>query len=115
MVEVDKDAALLKHYQITDIDIDFRESFYTCEAGPQLLGSIDVVSPLTPTLGLCISTKARPHTQGMMALYLAKVAAAINSWALKANINYVCILMKHQILTHMESMNHSSTLPTCPS
>ncbi|KAK0491980.1 hypothetical protein EDD18DRAFT_1311037 [Armillaria luteobubalina] len=71
--------ALLRHYQITDVDVDFRESFYTREAGPQLLGPVgdldplvDVVSPLTPALGLSISTKARPHTQGTMALYLAK-------------------------------------------
>ena len=71
--------ALLKSYQITDVDIDFRESFYTREAGPQLLKPVydldplvDVVSPLTPALGLRISTKARPDTGGTMALYLAE-------------------------------------------
>ncbi|KAK0213851.1 hypothetical protein IW262DRAFT_1411917 [Armillaria fumosa] len=70
---------LLRHYQITDVDVDFRESFYTREAGPQLLGPVgdldplvDVVSPLTPALGLRISTKARPDAQGTMALYLAE-------------------------------------------
>jgi hypothetical protein len=71
--------ALLKDYQITDVDIDFRESFYTREVGPQLLEPVgdldplvDVVSPLTPALGLRISTKARPDAQGTMALYLAE-------------------------------------------
>ena len=32
----------------------------------------DVVSPLTPALGLRISTKARPNAQGTMAFYLAE-------------------------------------------
>ena len=71
--------ALLRDYEITDIDVEFRESLYTREAGPQLLPLVDdldplvdVVSPLTPTLGLYISTKARPNAQGTMALYLAE-------------------------------------------
>ncbi len=33
---------------------------------------VDVVSPLTPALGLSISTKARPDAQGTMSLYLAE-------------------------------------------
>ncbi|KAF9235843.1 hypothetical protein BU15DRAFT_89406 [Melanogaster broomeanus] len=77
--------ALLRDYHITDVDIDYRESFYTREAGPQLLKPVnflhplvDVVSPLTPALGLRISTKARPNAQGTMALYLAE-----------ANVDYV--------------------------
>ncbi|KAI0029419.1 hypothetical protein K488DRAFT_72980 [Vararia minispora EC-137] len=71
--------ALLKDYKITDVDVDFRESLYTREAGPQLLPPVDdldplvdVVSPLTPALGLGISTRARPTAQGTMALYLAE-------------------------------------------
>lgn len=54
---------LLKDYQITDVDIDFRESFYTREVGPQLLEPIsdldplvDVFSPLIPAPGRCSST-----------------------------------------------------------
>ena len=49
------------------------------EAGPQLLSPVgdldplvDVISPLTPALGLHISTTARPKAQGTMGLYLAK-------------------------------------------
>ncbi|KAG9080475.1 hypothetical protein FRC06_006532 [Ceratobasidium sp. 370] len=71
--------ALLQKYQITDVDVDFRESIYTRNVGPRLLKPIpdtdplvDVVSPLTPALGLRISTRARPNAQGTMALYLAK-------------------------------------------
>ncbi|KAM5531457.1 hypothetical protein V8D89_014847 [Ganoderma adspersum] len=60
--------ALLRDYQITDVD-----------AGPQLLRPVDdldplvdVIGPLTPTLGLGISTTTRPNAQGTMALYLAE-------------------------------------------
>ncbi|KAM6499303.1 hypothetical protein JOM56_004811 [Amanita muscaria] len=67
---------LLKYYQITDVDIDFRESFYTREVGLEPVGDldplVDVVSPLTPALDLRISTKARPDAQGTMALYLTE-------------------------------------------
>ncbi|KAF8223583.1 hypothetical protein L208DRAFT_1381398 [Tricholoma matsutake] len=99
---------LLKDYQITDIDIEFHESFYTHEVSPQLLGPIDeldplidIVSPLTPALGLHISTKARPNSQGMMmALYLTKGGSSDRLLGLScchiligsneaANVNYV--------------------------
>lgn len=59
--------------------MDFRESIYTRDVGPRLLKPVDemdplvdVISPLTPALGLCISTRARPNAQGTMALYLAE-------------------------------------------
>jgi hypothetical protein len=98
--------ALLRDYEITDIDVDFRESFYTREAGPRLLPPVedlhplvDVVSPLTPALGLCISTKTRPSAQGTMALYLAEGGNSNNLLGLscrhvligpkEANTNYV--------------------------
>ncbi|THH10642.1 hypothetical protein EW146_g8312 [Bondarzewia mesenterica] len=71
--------ALLQKYQITDVDVDFRESIHTREVGPRLLKPVndlnplvDVVSPLTPALGLRISTRARPNSQGTMAIYLAE-------------------------------------------
>lgn len=68
--------ALLKDYQITDVDIDFRESVYVREVGPRLHAPVgdldplvDVVGPITPALGLRISTQG---AQGTMALYLAE-------------------------------------------
>ncbi|KZP25739.1 hypothetical protein FIBSPDRAFT_929153 [Athelia psychrophila] len=71
--------ALLQKYQITDVDVAFRASIYTPDIGPPLLKPVDdldplvdVVSPLTPALGLRISTRARPTAQGTMALYLAE-------------------------------------------
>ncbi|KAG9075984.1 hypothetical protein FRC06_009779, partial [Ceratobasidium sp. 370] len=71
--------ALLQGCQITDVDVDFRESIYTRSVGPRLLRPVrdrdplaEVVTPLTPALGLCISTRARPDAQGTMALYLAE-------------------------------------------
>lgn len=71
--------ALLQQYQITDVDVDFRESIYTRVVGPRLLKPVDdldplvdVVSPLTPALGLRISTRVRPNAQGTMAIYLAE-------------------------------------------
>ncbi|KAH8997162.1 hypothetical protein EDB86DRAFT_3153777, partial [Lactarius hatsudake] len=98
--------ALLKDCQITDVDVDFRESFYTREAGPQLLEPVDdldplvdVVSPITSALGLRISTKARPDIQGTMALYLAEGGGSDNLLGLscrhvligsnEANVDYV--------------------------
>jgi hypothetical protein len=77
--------ALLKDYQITNVDVDFCKSFYTREAGPQFLEPVgdldplvDVISPLTPALGLRISTVAMSNTQGTMALYLAKGGSSDN-------------------------------------
>ncbi|KAF9503584.1 hypothetical protein BS47DRAFT_1378384 [Hydnum rufescens UP504] len=70
---------LLRDYEITDVDIDYRESYYMREAGPRLLRSVDdvdplvnVISPLTSALGLSISTKATPNAEGTMALYLTE-------------------------------------------
>ncbi|TFK68639.1 hypothetical protein BDN72DRAFT_870910 [Pluteus cervinus] len=71
---------LLEDYQITDVDIDFRESYYIREVGPRLHEPIDddrnpladVIGPLTPALGLHISAIDRPDSQGTMTLYLAE-------------------------------------------
>jgi hypothetical protein len=80
--------ALFKDFGLTDIEIEFRESQYVRRVGPHLLTPVDtldllvdVVSPLTRTLGLRISTMARPKAQGTMALFSPKVATAIGSWA----------------------------------
>ncbi|KAF9229957.1 hypothetical protein BU15DRAFT_23531, partial [Melanogaster broomeanus] len=98
--------ALLRDYQITDIDIDYRESFYAREASPQFLQPVnvlnplvDVVSSLTPALGLCISTKTQPNAHGTMALYLAEGGDSNNLLGLscrhvligskEANVDYI--------------------------
>ncbi|TFK55382.1 hypothetical protein OE88DRAFT_1709888 [Heliocybe sulcata] len=80
---------LFKDYQITDIDIDFRESLHTCKAGPlffkpvqDLDPLVDVISPLTHALGLGISTMARLDAQGAMALYLAEGGESKNLFGL---------------------------------
>ena len=96
----------LTDYQINDVGVEYRESFYTREAGPQLLRSVrelhplaDVLSPLTPALGLCIFSKARPNVHGTVALYLAEGGDSNNLPGLscrhvligpkEANIDYV--------------------------
>ncbi|KAG9088912.1 hypothetical protein FRC06_001781 [Ceratobasidium sp. 370] len=100
--------ALLKdHYQITDIDINFHESLYTHAVGPLLFEPVcnqdplvEVLGPLTPALGLCISTRARPDAQAMMALYLIEGNSSNGLLGLscchalipptEANLNYTC-------------------------
>jgi hypothetical protein len=81
--------ALLKEYNITDVNVHFRDSIYRLEVGPQLLRPvgefdplIDVVGPLTTALGLHISTKARPDAEGTMALYLKKGDDSDNTFGL---------------------------------
>ena len=74
--------ALLMNHQVTDVDIDFRESFSMREVGPRILNHVhvhelldplsDVISPLTPIPGLPISTKVSLNTQRTVALYLAE-------------------------------------------
>ncbi|KAH8104913.1 hypothetical protein DFH11DRAFT_1692105 [Phellopilus nigrolimitatus] len=66
--------ALLAKHQITDVDVDFRGSVYTHEVASVLVPPVDdldplleVVSPITPALGVHISTRARPNAQGTMA------------------------------------------------
>jgi hypothetical protein len=70
---------LLKCYEITDVDVEYRESVYRRSAGPPLLKSeptvrstADVSGPLTAALGLPIAGSARPHLQGTMGFYLAE-------------------------------------------
>lgn len=68
---------LLAEHGLADIDVDFRGSVVTRQVGPRLFSPVDdldpivdVVGPLTPALGLRISTTARPNAQGTMSLYL---------------------------------------------
>ena len=70
--------ALLKDFGITDVHVHFRESNYTRGIGAPLYAHVDdldplvdVIGPLTPALGVRISTVAQPNAQGTMALYLA--------------------------------------------
>ncbi|TFY50570.1 hypothetical protein EVG20_g11445 [Dentipellis fragilis] len=70
--------ALLKDFDMTDVHVHFRESSYIRTAGAPLYAPVnlldptaDVHTPLTPALGVGISTMAHPDVQGTMALYLA--------------------------------------------
>ncbi|KAI0247212.1 hypothetical protein BJV78DRAFT_953540 [Lactifluus subvellereus] len=70
---------LLKEFDITDVEVEFRESIYTPLAGPNLLKpasyldpDADVRGPLTPALGLSIAAQATPHAEGTGGIYLAE-------------------------------------------
>jgi hypothetical protein len=70
---------LLAKYDIDDVEVEYRESIYRRSVGPALLrpaskvnATVDVRSPLTPTLGLSIAASDRPHAQGTMALFFAE-------------------------------------------
>lgn len=92
---------LLQDRTITDVDVDFRESYYIREAGPRLLQPVGhenplakLIGPLTPTLGLCISTAARPTAQGTMALYFTEGGAGNN--------NLLGLSCRHVLIGHEE-------------
>ncbi|KAI0001528.1 hypothetical protein BJV74DRAFT_944493 [Russula compacta] len=70
---------LLESYQITDIEVEFRESIFTRSAGPKLLKSVSstnatagIRGPLTPTLGLRIAAQATSYSEGTGALYISE-------------------------------------------
>jgi hypothetical protein len=70
---------LLKEFDITDVEVEYRESTYTRSAGPKFLKpvsdvhpTIDVRGPLTPALGLSIAAQATPDVEGTGGLYLAE-------------------------------------------
>ncbi|KAI0247204.1 hypothetical protein BJV78DRAFT_1285715 [Lactifluus subvellereus] len=70
---------LLKEFDITDVEVEFRESIYTPLAGPNLLKpasyldpDVDVRGPLTPALGLSIASQATPRAEGTGGIYLAE-------------------------------------------
>ena len=70
---------LLKEFEITDVEVEYRESIYVRSAGPNLLKpvsnrhpTVDVRGPLTPALGLFIAAQATPHAEGTGGLYLAE-------------------------------------------
>ena len=72
---------LLKEFEITDVDVEFRESIFTRSAGPKLLKHHDVYfgdatigfrGPLTPALGLPIAARATPYTEGTGGIYISE-------------------------------------------
>ena len=72
--------ALLHKYDITDtVNIEFAEFCVRRESGPQLLMCssafdtlLDVISPVSPALGLYIFPGSRPDIEGTMAIYLTE-------------------------------------------
>jgi len=69
---------LLKEFEITDVEVAFRESLFTRSAGPQLFNYVssvhataDVRSPLTPALGLQIAARAI-HFEGTGGIYICE-------------------------------------------
>lgn len=69
---------ILKVVEITDIEVEFRESVYIESAGPNFLEPdnarpfAEFCGPLTPALGLSISAQATSDTGGTGGLYLAE-------------------------------------------
>ena len=70
---------LLREFEITDIEVEYRESIYIRSAGPNLLKpvwdlhpTVDVRGPFTPAFGLFIAAQATPHAEGTGGLYLAE-------------------------------------------
>lgn len=70
---------LLEEFDITDVEVEYRESIYTRSVGPSLLEpvydthpTVDVRGPLTPALGLPIAASDTPHVEGTGGLYLAE-------------------------------------------
>ena len=70
---------LLEMFEITDVEVAFRESIFTRSAGPQLFNYVssvhttaDVRSPLTPALGLQIAARATPYFEGTGGIYICE-------------------------------------------
>ncbi|RPA93055.1 hypothetical protein L873DRAFT_1847409 [Choiromyces venosus 120613-1] len=64
---------------IIDVDVEIRESFVTPLAGPKLLeptvssdATVDLRNPLTPTLGLPISGKLTPYSEGTGGFFISE-------------------------------------------
>jgi len=70
---------LLESFQLTDVEVEFRESVVTRSVGPKLLKSVSstnatagVRGPLTPALGLPIAARATSYAEGTGALYISE-------------------------------------------
>lgn len=71
--------ALLKQFDITDVEVEYRESTFTRSAGPSFLEpvsdfnpTVNVRGPLTTALGLSIAGQTIIDTEGTGGLYLAE-------------------------------------------
>lgn len=70
---------LLEEFDITDVEVEFRESVYSQLAGPKLLDpvsdedpTVSVRGPLTPVLGLQIAAKRTPSVEGTGGLFISE-------------------------------------------
>ncbi|KAI6006447.1 hypothetical protein EDC04DRAFT_3123797 [Pisolithus marmoratus] len=70
---------LLRNHNITDVDVEIRESVVTRSAGPKLLHpshsanpTVDVREPLTPTLGLPICSQSTPSAEGTGGFFITE-------------------------------------------
>ncbi|KAF8959249.1 hypothetical protein BDZ97DRAFT_1761585 [Flammula alnicola] len=70
---------LLESFQLTDVEVEFRESIFARSVGPELLKSVSstnaaagVRAALTPALGLPIAARATSYAEGTGALYICE-------------------------------------------
>ncbi|KAF9505952.1 hypothetical protein BS47DRAFT_1367685 [Hydnum rufescens UP504] len=102
---------LLKKFEITDVEVEFRESIYTQSAGPSLLKpvsnldlTVDVCDPLTPALGLSITTQATPHAEGTGGFYLTE----------GGNSKKVLLVARHVLFPLKSDLNYTHTNISAP-
>ncbi|KAF8905189.1 hypothetical protein CPB84DRAFT_1771811 [Gymnopilus junonius] len=82
---------LLKKFELTDVEIAFRESLFTRLAPPKLLKYVSshnatapVRGPLTPALGFPIAADATPSTEGTGTLYIRESSDSTKVFVLTA-------------------------------
>jgi hypothetical protein len=71
--------AILKQFDLSDVNVEFRESVYIRSVGQRLLKHVnnedptaELRGPLTPTLGLQIAAVSTPLSEGTGGLYIAE-------------------------------------------
>ena len=82
---------LLNSFEITDVEVEYRESIYTRLANPNFLEPVssidptaDIRGPLTPVLGLSIAAQTTPYVEGTGGLYLAEGGESMNNLLITA-------------------------------
>ncbi|KAH9178534.1 hypothetical protein EDB89DRAFT_1842986 [Lactarius sanguifluus] len=82
---------ILDKFNITGVEVAFRESLFTRSAGPKLFNYVDypdataaVRGQLTPALGLPIAAQATPYTEGTGAIYLSDGSGSEKVYVLTA-------------------------------